>query len=162
MYHEDSPPKLEISHISLEDALSHIRIVYQRLHRINRDLKKTQKQLNSWYCKKCPKTTHIKAENIECLLLQQLHLRRMHRSFNGFHQQLQKKAKTRLKEVKATISHQIFVPHDLPPIPSYKRFSILDNTTENLSIKTWYDFLPKRSMADDTAVIPKPKKANQG
>ena len=42
LYKDDSPPTLDISHLSLEESLCHIRIVFQRLHLIDRRLKKTQ------------------------------------------------------------------------------------------------------------------------
>jgi hypothetical protein len=53
LYKDDSPPTLDISHLSREELLCHKRIVFQRLRLIDRRLKKTQKQLNSWYRQKC-------------------------------------------------------------------------------------------------------------
>ena len=105
----------------------------------------------------CSKTPHIKASTIERLLLQQQGFRTAQRAFSDFHQQLQKRAKTRVKEAKSTLSNQIFVPLDLPPIPTYNAYSILSDTTDNLPLKTWYDFLPRLSQVDDTAIVPKSK-----
>ena len=157
MYRADSPPKIDVPHLSLEEALSHLRIVHQRLQQISRRLKKTQKQLNSWFRNKAPNTAHIKAENIERLLLLQQNLRTSHRQFNELHQTLQKKSKARVKEVTSTLSRQVFVPYDLPPIPTYNRFSILDDHSDRTPMKTWYDFLPQIPHIDEAAVVPHAK-----
>jgi len=84
MYREDYPPHLDISHLGLEEVLSHFRIAHQRLRQIDRKLKTVQRQLNSWFRRKS-KTPHIKAQNIEPLLLHQQMLMKSHRQFTCRH-----------------------------------------------------------------------------
>ena len=107
MYGTDSPPTIDIPHLSLEETLSHIRIVYQRLQQISRRLKRTQKHLNSWFIQKCPKIPSIKADNIARLLLLQHRLRKAHMQFSNLLQKLQQTSKARKKAVQSTSSNQM-------------------------------------------------------
>jgi hypothetical protein len=128
--------------------------VFQRLRTIDRKLKKTQKQLNSWHSQKRYKTPHVKVENIQRLLLIQQNFRTSRGQFTELHQKLIKKSKTRLKEVKSTLSRQVFVTYDLPPIPTYNRYAIMEGDTGTTQVKTWYDFLPQLPRTDDTTIQP--------
>ena len=54
----------------------------------------------------------------------------------------------------------MFVTHDLPPIPVYNRFSILEDRPEQSPVKTWYDFLPQLPIIDEAALEPYSKSAS--
>jgi hypothetical protein len=152
IYRDGCPSNMDIAYLTLEESLSHLRIVYQRLQQLSRQLKKVQKQLDTWYKKKCTKTPHTKTDNIQRLLLVQQKLRSSHIQFNDLHQKLQKKSKARVKETKAGLQHQVFLTRDLPSIPMYNRFSILDEPESTSPVKTWYDFLPKLERVDDSSI----------
>jgi hypothetical protein len=97
LYNITSPPHIDISHLSLEEVLCHIRIAHQQIQKLGKSLKSTQKQLNSWYRKKCPRSPAIKTQNIQRLLLQQHNLRISKRLYADFFTKLQKNLNLVLK-----------------------------------------------------------------
>ena len=152
LYNDDVIPDCDVPTMPLEDALCHTRIVFQRLHQLERKIKKQQSQLNSWYRKKCRASPSTKSRAIESLLLAQQDTKTKRRELSLLYQQLQRKVKSRLKEVKKVTPKSVFVSYDLPPIPVYNRFRLLDEDAVGSPIKSWYDFLPPPLPSENIAV----------
>ena len=141
-YSDYNLPNIDFASLTLEEALCHIRIVHRRTARFIRKRKQLQRKLSSLYrCKRHPQSTDLQV-NIDSSLLELHKVRSAIVDHNSRHQALQRKTKALTKSTARRMPRQVFVPVNLPDIPTYNRYAILsEEDTVHHRTKSWHDFI---------------------
>ncbi|MFN9907915.1 MAG: hypothetical protein ACK56F_17590, partial [bacterium] len=142
MYNDYDLPNLDIASLSLAEALCHIRIVHKRTTRFIRKRKQLQRKLAALYRRKRKLYPINLQDDINKMLLELHQTRSAIVEHNTRHQALQRKVKSLTKNTARRMPRQVFVPINLPDIPTYNRYALLsEEDTAHNRTKTWHDFI---------------------
>ena len=155
-YPSRTVPSIDISQLSLEEVLTHVRVVYQRMARLQKAREKVKRRLGSLYSRRCKKSPRLRNIAIEELTSELYKIRAAINQYDDLHKRLCRKSKSRLRETVKRLPKTICVPLIAPTIPTSNRFAILDeDNTEN--IFHWSDLLAiPQPMSMGEVVTPDP------
>lgn len=111
-------PPITVHSLTLEETLSHTRIVFQRIHRFTKTRRKIQRSLAKLYRRKRHHDSSVRGPHIADLLLELHHVRTAISEHNDRHQLLIRKAKALVKSTVRRMPKQVFVPLATPPLPT--------------------------------------------
>ena len=118
-------PKLDLTGMTLEDVLCHIRIVGNRLYCFGVRRKKLSKKLSFLHQRQRAGRHPATTARSELLFLKLYTTRQLHSKQTSLLQRLHKNLKARTKEGRPKLPPQVFVSMDAPPILVYNRYAIL-------------------------------------
>ncbi len=133
-------PSIDISQLSLEEVLTHIRVVYQRMARLQKAREKVKRRLGSLYGRRCKKSSFLRNIAIDELTSELYNIRAAINQYDDLHKRLCRKSKSRLRETVKRLPKTICVPLMVPPITTSNRFAILDEDNTH-HICHWSDLL---------------------
>ena len=150
-------PPITSQALSLEEALAHTRIVFQRLRRFIKTRRKIQRSLAELYRKKRRNEPSAKGHRLDDLLLELHHIRSAIAEHNERHQLLNRKTKALVKSTIMKMPKQVFVTLATPPIPTYNRFQLLSEEDHTHSrTKSWRDFIYRPSPQSEVGSVADP------
>ncbi len=139
-YPSRTVPSIDISQLSLEEVLTHIRVVYQRMARLQKAREKVKRRLGSLYGRRCKKSSFLRNIAIDELTSELYNIRAAINQYDDLHKRLCRKSKSRLRETVKRLPKTICVPLMVPPITTSNRFAILDEDNTH-HICHWSDLL---------------------
>ena len=144
-YADLEAPPIDVSYLTLEEVLSHVRVVYHRIFRLKKTRTKTQKLLSRLHASVRKRRGFVAQgpslqDQIDIQWLMLARTRKSIRQHTELHDRLCRKVKARLRESSKALPKTVRVPCDLPPIPTWNRFTLLDESDS--LVRTWRDFLP--------------------
>ena len=116
LYKSDNPPSLDITQIELDDAICHIRIVGNCIHRFKVRRKKISRDLSLLHRRRRVGQSALNTEAIDRLFQRLYTTRRLLNEHTILLQQLRRKVKIRVKETKARLRRQVIVSPHVQPI----------------------------------------------
>ena len=133
-------PSIDVTQLSLEEALTHTRVVYQRMAKLQKAREKVKRRLGKLYGRRCKKSPRLRTIAIEELTSELYNIRNALRQYDDLHKRLCRKTKARVRETVKRLPRTICVPIVSQPIPTSNLFAILDSDTDQQSIQ-WKDLL---------------------
>ena len=143
-YTETHMPNITGTTLTLDEVLSHVRIVHKRVTQFQKRRKRLRSQLARAYKRQadvCP----AEHEKIRSDLHLQLHqTRQLLAQHNNRLVLLRAKAKADVARTVKSMPKTFFVPVNVHALPTYNRFAILsEHDVDHPRVKSWYDFLPR-------------------
>ena len=114
-------PDIDISQLTLEEVLTHTRIVYQRLAKLQKARDKIKRQLGRLYGRRCKKSPRLKEIANEELTSELYSVRSAIQRYDDLHKRLCRKSKSRVRETVKRLPKTIYVPLAIPPFPTSNR-----------------------------------------
>ena len=133
-------PNPDISAMSLEDALTHTRVVYHRLARLQKSKAKIKRQLGKLYGRRCKKSPRVRQIAIDELTAELYRVRTAIQQYDDLHKRLCRKTKSRVREVAKRLPRTIRVPLTSFAIPTSNPYTLLDEDTVEKRV-AWSDML---------------------
>ena len=126
--------------MSLEDALTHTRVVYHRLARLQKTKAKIKRKLGQIYGRRCKKSPRGRQIAIDELTAELYRVRTAIQQYDDLHKRLCRKTKSRVRETSKRLPATIRVLLASFTIPTSNQFTLLDEDNADKSV-SWSDLL---------------------
>ena len=133
-------PNPDISAMSLEDALTHTRVVYHRLARLQKTKAKIKRKLGQIYGRRCKKSPRVRQIAIDELTAELYRVRTAIQQYDDLHKRLCRKTKSRVRETSKILPATIRVPLASFTIPTSNQFTLLDEDNSDKRV-VWSDLM---------------------